>query len=209
MWPLWASVAERSGSPRPLAHRGEEPAVDREAVRRMAAGDREALAALYDRHGRSVFSFVLRIVGEWPDAEDVVQDVFAQAWRQASRYDEHRSSVAGWLLMIARTRAIDALRARRSRPDAGQLVNERTIEDLPGRGQSPDLLALRSEEIRALRAALDELPLVQRLAIELAFYEGFTQAEIAERLEQPLGTVKTRIRLGLLKLRDVLSGMRR
>jgi RNA polymerase sigma-70 factor (ECF subfamily) len=203
MWPLWA-VADRldptgEGPRRPV----EEPAADREAVRQMVARDQRGLASLYDRYGRMLFSFAVRVVGGSADAEDVVQEVFAQAWRQASRYDSARGSVAGWLLMMARARAIDAVRARRARPDT--TTDEHAFDALRDAAALPDATVLTQEQAAALRSALSELPFVQRMAIELAFYEGLTQSEIAERLEQPLGTIKTRIRLGLLKLRDALG----
>jgi RNA polymerase sigma-70 factor (ECF subfamily) len=131
--------------------------------------------------------------------------VFTQAWRQASRYDASRGSVAAWLLNMARTRAIDRLRARRARPDTAAAMGEQAWHDLSAPVVDPGDAIAAERDAERLREALHELPLLQRLAIELAYFEGLSQTEIADRLEQPLGTVKTRIRLGLLKLRDALS----
>jgi RNA polymerase sigma-70 factor (ECF subfamily) len=197
MW-LLAAFAFRPES-------AESQAADRECLRRLAAGDRDAAAPLYDRHARAIYSLVLRIVADESDAEDVVQDVFTQAWRQAARYDAARGAVAAWLLVMARTRAIDKVRARRARSGPQPIDDERAMEQLPaGDADAADHL-LGAEQARMVQRALGELPLLQRLAIELAYYEGLTQREIAERLEEPLGTVKTRIRLGLLKLRESLA----
>jgi RNA polymerase sigma-70 factor, ECF subfamily len=134
----------------------------------------------------------------------VLQDAFAQAFRQAARYDPRRGAVAAWLLTIARSRAIDRLRARRTRVEArtGEL---QTLDEMPDAQPDAASTILDEERSRLVRQALGELPMLQRVAIELAYYEGLSHTEIAERLEQPLGTVKTRIRLGLLKLRDVLT----
>jgi RNA polymerase sigma-70 factor (ECF subfamily) len=200
MWFLWA-VIEHSGSLRGWT---EDRSADQAAVARMARGEGDAVAELYDRHARPIYSLALRILGDATEAEDVVQDVFAQAWRQASRYSASRGAVAAWLLTLARSRAIDRLRSRRARP-AG-VSDDRVADRLADVRPTADVQVLSSEQVARVRAALDELPLLQRAAIELAYFEGLTHAEIADRLEQPLGTVKTRIRLAMLKLRDVLAG---
>ncbi len=176
---------------------------DRAAVARMARGEHDAVAELYDRHGRLLYSLALRIVRDRGDAEDVVQEAFSQAWRQAARFDGTRGSVAAWLVTLVRTRAIDLVRRRRARPP---------LDDAPPLGDTPDDTPSVEDQIdwqsRAtdVRRALDDLPLLQRIAVELAFYEGLTHAEIAEQLEVPLGTVKTRVRQGLLRLRHQLVG---
>ena len=185
---------------------GRDQREDADCVADVAAGDGAALAALYDAHSRAVYSLALRVVGDEAEAEDVLQEVFAQAWRQASRYDSARGTVAAWLLTMARTRAIDRVRARRARPDMHAPGTAEASLDVSAPGADPSEALAAARDAERVREALRGLPLLQRLAIELAFFEGLTQAEIAERLEQPLGTVKTRIRLGLIKLRDALSG---
>lgn len=201
MWFLWA-VIERSG---PLRWT-EDRAADQAALARMARGEGDAVAELYDRHARPIYSLAMRILGDTTEAEDVVQEVFSQAWRQASRYSASRGAVGAWLLTITRSRAIDRLRARRARP--GGVNDDRVAEQLPDVGPPADSQVLSSEQVARVRAALDELPLLQRAAIELAFFEGLTQSEIATRLGEPLGTVKTRTRLGLDRLRGALKGER-
>jgi RNA polymerase sigma-70 factor (ECF subfamily) len=197
MW-LFAALA---ALPFGVREQGDEVAW----VARVASGDSTALSALYDAHAGAIYSLALRVVGDEADAEDVLQEVFTQAWRQASRYDASRGSVAAWLLTMARTRAIDRLRARRARPDSAATTGDEALLDLSAPVVDPGDALESARDAERLRQALGELPLLQRLAIELAYFEGLTQSEIAERLEQPLGTVKTRIRLGLLKLRDSLS----
>ena len=184
----------------------DDRVVDRETVQRMTEGDPEALATVYDRHIRSVFGLAMRVLQNQGDAEDLVQEVFSQAWAQAKRYDATRGSVASWLLMIARSRAIDRLRSRRAKPDSASLPDVTAVVDLPDPALGAEHRVLTAESATRLRVALTLLPLTQRVAIELAYFEGLTQTQIAERLEQPLGTVKTRIRTGLLKLREALVG---
>ena len=185
---------------------GREQADDADRLARVASGDTGCLAVLYDRHARTVYSIALRVLRDQADAEDVVQDVFAQMWRQAGRYNPRRGTVAAWLVTMARTRAIDRLRARQARPDTSAAAHDAMPIDRVAAAVDPvDALAAERDAER-VRQALEQLPMLQRLAIELAYFEGLTQSEIANRLEEPLGTVKTRIRLGLLRLRDTLSG---
>jgi RNA polymerase sigma-70 factor (ECF subfamily) len=180
---------------------------DRLAVDRMAQGDASSLAALYDRHARAIYSLAIRILSDAAEAEDVVQEVFTQAWRQANRYDAARAPVAGWLMIITRARSLDRLRRRKSRITATELDASTPHPRDPDPSQ--ELQAITAEQAERLRGALGALPDGQRMAIELAYYQGLTQTDIAERLQQPLGTIKTRIRTGLLKLREALAGSAR
>lgn len=162
-------------------------------IRQIATGDAEALASFYDLYAGLVNGLALRILRDVADAEDVVQEVFVQVWRQAGRFDPSRGSSAAWVCTMARTRALDRLRRRTSRREDGP-------EEAP-----PPTAVPPTEDALAVRKALDALSSDQRRALELAYYEGLTQTEIAERLAQPLGTVKTRIRTAMLRLREVLG----
>jgi RNA polymerase sigma-70 factor (ECF subfamily) len=175
----------------------------------MARGEERAAGALYDRHGAVMYGLALRMLSEPADAEDIVLDAFAQAWRDASRFDSSRGSVLGWLTTIVRTRALDAIRARGRRV---RMLDTATTElDAPAAMSegpaAPDHAIEEHERAVAVGSALRSLPDPQRRAIELAFFEGLTHQEVAERLREPLGTVKTRIRLGMLKLREMLGGL--
>jgi RNA polymerase sigma-70 factor (ECF subfamily) len=189
-----------------LAGRGKpaaDPAADQRLLERMASGDGAALRTLYDQHARAVFSLAVRLLHSQQDAEDLVQEVFVQAWRQAIRYDPGRGTVAAWLLMQTRSRAIDQLRSRRARPEGTDAESVLAQQRDPAAGA--DVEVVRLEQADAVRRALDDLPYPQRAALELAYYQGLTHVEIAAQLEAPLGTVKTRIRQGLLRLRDALT----
>jgi RNA polymerase sigma-70 factor (ECF subfamily) len=188
-----------------MSSRVEDHADDQAALARIAGGDAAGLANLYDRYARPVYSLAVRILGSQNDAEDVVQEVFAQAWRQASRYDASKGRVVAWLLTLTRSRAIDRLRASRVRA-TDPIDNHHTdLEHLPDVSLLPDAQALSADQRARVRFALGQLPALQRAALELAYYEGLTHAEIAAQLEEPLGTVKTRIRNGLIRLRELLS----
>jgi len=177
---------------------------DREAVKQLAGGDHAAIAELYDRHARLLYSLAFRIVRGQSDAEDVLQEVFAQVWRQAARYDTSRGTVIGWLVTLTRSRAIDRLRRGRLQPQT--LDDESAAQAVPDVAVAADVQLVTAEQASEVRAALEALPDAQRVPLELAYYEGLTQSEIAGRLAVPLGTVKTRMRQALLRLREALAG---
>jgi RNA polymerase sigma-70 factor (ECF subfamily) len=178
--------------------------MDEAVIQRIAGGDHGALGALYDLHGRVVYTLALRIVGDPAEAEEIVQDVFLQVWRGAGRYDRDRATVAGWLLMMARSRAIDRVRARQARPP-GAAGGDVAMANLPDAAAGQEARVMTGQAAERVRAALQDLPSAMRAAIELAYYEGLTQSAIAERLGEPLGTVKTRMRAALQKLRTALG----
>jgi RNA polymerase sigma-70 factor (ECF subfamily) len=185
-----------------LAAGSREPAW-KQYVHRAAAGDQSGLAALYDESSALVYTIALRVLGNTEDAEEVTLDVYTQVWRTAASYDGSRGSVGAWLVMAARSRAIDKLRSR-----AGRIEREQPLLDFtdPGAGTlSPEQQSELGQRSRRVRAALNSLPPEQREAIHLAFFSGLTHGELAERLGQPLGTVKSRIRLGMIKLREELE----
>jgi RNA polymerase sigma-70 factor (ECF subfamily) len=166
----------------------------------MAGGDRQAFAAFYDRYADLAFTLIRRILPQPPEAEDVLQEVFWQAWVEAGSYDRRRGTPEAWVLMRARSRAIDRLRAIRRRAETFVApVDDRTAEAADATAPSPGTLA---EGRKLVQTALAVLPDAQRRVIELAFYEGLTQVEIARRLGEPLGTVKTRTRAGFERLRN-------
>lgn len=167
----------------------------------MASRDARALEAFYDRYNRMAFTLVCRIVKVREDAEDVLMDVFWQAWQQAGRYDASRGKPLAWLLTIARTRAIDCLRSSGRRGTEIELDAE-VAPETPERQQDPFVLAGMK---RAVSKCLDALPETQRTALELAYFEGMSHTEIAEALKQPLGTMKDRIRTGMMHLRKCLK----
>ena len=178
------------------------PAASVRLLGEIARGDREAFARFYDLHAGLVHTFALRIVRERGEAEEVVQDVFLQVWRQAATYSSERGTPEAWLITLARSRGIDKLRSRRRRDEMG-----RPAED-PDRLPEPVARESASGPAEArvtLGGALGDLPPAQRSVLELAYFDGLTQTEIAARLGEPLGTVKTRMRSGLERLRGILA----
>jgi RNA polymerase sigma-70 factor (ECF subfamily) len=176
---------------------------DEEAMQLVGDGNPRAFELIYDRHGGAAFSLTYRMVGNRVAAEDVVQEAFLSIWRSRMRYDSSRGSVRTWVLGIVHNRTIDALRRG--------ATHERRQEALDGveeRHEAPertDVEAARREEARSVRGALETLPDEQRRTIELAYFGGFTHSQIAELLDEPIGTVKGRMRLGLDKLRRQLA----
>jgi RNA polymerase sigma-70 factor (ECF subfamily) len=180
----------------------ERETIDRDLMRRVAARDGGAFARLFEVHGPLTLGVLLRILGPRSEAEEVLQEVFLQVWMQADRYDEVRSTPRGWILMLARSRALDRLRRRDSSRRREEAAGVEAGEPIPPVG-TERLETL--ERRRQVTSALGVLSPDQRRCIELAFFEGLTHTQIAERLEAPLGTVKSRILLGMNKLRQALS----
>jgi RNA polymerase sigma-70 factor (ECF subfamily) len=163
---------------------------------------------VYDRYGQVMYAVAYRIVRQPGDAEEVVADAFAQAWRDAGRFEAGRGSVAAWLTVITRSRALDLVRARTRREritDTAQRSDPESALGMGTPGASPDAAVEAKERERRVAEALADLSPPQRAAIELAFFAGLSHCEIAERLNEPLGTVKTRVRLGMQKLRESLK----
>jgi RNA polymerase sigma-70 factor, ECF subfamily len=177
---------------------------DEDLMPLVAATDADALEVIYDRHCAAVYSLAYRIVGRRAAADDVCQEAFMTVWRSGGRYDPALGSVRGWLLTIAHHRAIDVIR-RATRRDQRHVFDERA-GDLVAADDDTERTALQAIESRDIRVLLAALPSAQRRVIELAFYSGFSHVEIAAALDLPLGTVKGRMRLGLLKLREQLTG---
>ncbi len=179
---------------------------DLELVERIREGDQGALDLLYKRYSAPVYSLVWKVLQNSEEAEDVALDVFWQVWRQAGRYDPSRGAPPAWIFTLARSRAIDRLRARKRREDRTVSIDdpELNIDPLDEKAAPDEVVSFRQNR-DAVRAAMSKLSPVQREAVELAFLKGMTHVEIAEKLGQPLGTVKTRIRQGLIRLRKHLD----
>jgi len=187
------------GSPRPAADTSKN---DVALVLRMAGGDASALGAFYDRWSRPVQHVVSAIVRSSADTEEVVEEAFWQAWNQSSRFEPGRGSVSSWILTIARSRAMDRAKAqRRRREDVVGSIGEEIVSERPGPADD----ALASEQRSMVALALRDLPDAQREAVEMAYFGGLSQSEIAECTGHPLGTIKTRLRLAMQKLRDRLA----
>jgi RNA polymerase sigma-70 factor (ECF subfamily) len=171
----------------------------------VARGDTAAFEALYDRYSPTIYALLLRILASPEDAQEVLQETFVKVWTNAKMFDAVRGSEIAWLISIARSRGIDRLRSRRIRGDReNDAGREISIQSSFVEKSSGVENAIRSQEQVAVRGALAELPEPQRIALELAYFEGMSQSEIAAKLGEPLGTVKTRMQLGMKKLRERL-----
>jgi RNA polymerase sigma-70 factor (ECF subfamily) len=175
-----------------------------ELLRRIAAKDRDALNELYDQTARPLFSIACRMLGNVADAEEIIQDVFVQIWTKAAKFDAEKGQPFHWVLALTRNRCIDGLRARQRR--------SRIMVDMNGEPEldqavelAPVDAPLMENDIAVIQSVVNNLPKDQRQAIEMAFFGGLTHQEIAESLNEPLGTVKARIRRGMLKLREALQ----
>ncbi len=174
-----------------------------EALRKAAQGEHPALATCYDLIGPVVFSLAVRMLRDRQGAEDVTQDIFVQVWRQAGAYDTGRGSAEAWVMMIARSRILDRLRSRAAGVKVKAVGD--ALPEAPDAEDWPEDLAISREQAVAVRRALAELAADQRVPVEMAFFDGLTHTEVAEKLGVPLGTVKTRIRLGLMRIREALG----
>ncbi len=181
-----------------------ERLADEELMPLIGEKDPDAFEVFYDRHGGVAYSLAYRIVGEKAAAEDVTQEAFISIWRSGARFDRARGSVRSWMLSIVRNRAIDALRSRAGKAPKLTFDDDAVLEQRPS-GELTEEEAMRRETATEIKGALGELPGAQSKVIELAYFGGFSQSEIARMLGVPLGTVKGRMRLGLEKIRGELA----
>ncbi len=177
---------------------------DGDLARRLKARDPRAMSDLYDRYGRVAYSLIYRVVRDTGAAEDLVQETFLRVWNRMQSFDEQRGSLGPWVLAVARNRAIDYLRSADGRMSAGALELDRLERPAAFSGFDDGTLSL--DRARVVKGALDKLTPTQKQVIELAYYEGLSQSEMAERMQQPLGTVKTWVRGALKALRDEIAG---
>jgi RNA polymerase sigma-70 factor, ECF subfamily len=173
-------------------------------VEQMAQGRQDALARLYDETSSMLNGLLLRILERPEDAEEVLLDVYMKAWKYAARYTDKRGSVQAWLMIMARNAAIDRIRQKRAQPKTLAFEPESTPEP-ESTEASPEEQTAERERRRRVQLVLNELPPEQREVVELAFFGGLTHAELAERLREPLGTIKSRIRMGLMRLRGLIA----
>ena len=188
----------------PYSQQMRANAEDVALIRRVCEADEAALGALYDRWNRSVFSLVMQILKDPDEAEDIVEETFWQVWRKAPSYEPSRGAVSTWVLTIARRKALDRLRARTRQREESLDANSGFL-NLQSSAPDPSQLAEGTERRADLAAALDELPVEQRRVLELGYFSGLSQSEIANAIGEPLGTVKTRMRLAMQKLREPLA----
>lgn len=187
---------------RPRAQPSDKVRDDIALLGRVAARDEKALEMLYQRFGGPLFSLCLKMLGDRAEAEEALQDAFVRLWKRAPTYDSDRSAPFSWAVLITRSLCVDRLRSRRK---IVSFTDEQAAESIADLAPEPDEGAEANDRARQIRDRLMHLPLEQRLCIEMAFFNGRTHQEIAEVLDEPLGTVKARIRRGLLKLRSLMS----
>lgn len=199
-----AVAAAPPREPRAAATDDAAATLDRALVVEIERGSADALERFYDLHGQMVFSLARRIVRQ-EDAEEVVQDVFSQVWREARRYQQTRASVVGWLVVITRTRAIDRLRVCQARPDWHPLARLDACPQQRDATRTPEQATIAADDATRVRNALCSLSAVQRTLLNLAYFEGLTHVEIATQTGTPLGTVKGRLRAAVWTLRSALS----
>lgn len=182
-------------------HPEQAQSSDVELLSSIAGGDEHALAVLYDRYRLILFGLILRILHNRAEAEDVLQEVFLQVWQKAADFNEERGRPFTWLVTLSRSRAIDRLRSLGARDRLATASAQEATEEIADAVDD----AILSEQSEIVRDALKELPEEQKQVLLLAYFDGFTQSEIAKRLDAPLGTVKTRMRSGMIKMRDFLG----
>jgi RNA polymerase sigma-70 factor (ECF subfamily) len=181
-----------------LSTAARNPNLDDQAlILAIRSGDQQAMAELYDRYSSVVYSVALRVLGDTGAAEDILQEIFMQVWRNPASFESGRGHLAPWLAVITRNRAVDVLRKRRPQTE----ISENTISIEPDLASEAD----RGRAVDKVRAVLKEMPAAQRSALEMAYFEGYSQSEISEKTGEPLGTIKTRIRAGLMILRKAVA----
>jgi RNA polymerase sigma-70 factor (ECF subfamily) len=178
---------------------------DEQLIEAVAAGDEAALGVLYDRYAKAVFSLAARITRDQSTAEEITQEVFLRLWRNAATYSAARGRFASWLLSVTHHLAVDQLRRRQARPQAVASIDDLVVQGLPDTRADVEEETWLVERRELIQKAMAQLPPAQRQVIELAYFGGLTHVEIATRLGDPLGTVKTRMRLGVQKLRELLQ----
>ena len=202
--PSWERGPGHAGAADGVRDRLDYGLLDDEAlIGRVVRQDVRALDALYGRYSRPVFSLALKILGDREIVEEVVQEVFLRLWTRAVSFDPSRGKLLSWLLTITHHRAVDELRRRRAQPELDGLDEQLASSEEPA--SDPSEMYSHVEDKEAVQRALAHLPEAQRRPIEMAYYGGMTQVEIAQTLKEPLGTIKTRMRLGMQKLRGLLA----
>jgi RNA polymerase sigma-70 factor (ECF subfamily) len=194
-------------SPSNVPHKQPTAVVTASLLAAVAKGDTQAFAELYDATSTILFTMAMRMLGDREDAADLLQDVYAEVWRKGARYDPARGTPTAWLVTLTRSRGIDRLRSRAVKGGRTSVSLDETPSAAETAGDDPGPLDAAADlELRAaVTKAMAELPDAQQQALELAYYEGLSHSEIAERLKQPLGTIKTRIKLGMEKLKASLQ----